>query len=142
MACRKLFATGNLQLGRETKKAVQSLFAEDPILNQKLIPFYHTERGKEVFDHLYRVNVESFYWYDVQNDRFPEYMDELKGLAAGAEVEFYKVFMSTLNEEFRDYVGEEYAYAPKESCSDIIINDGPSCKNCIPPLIHRWNLSQ
>ena len=40
MACRKLFATGNLQLGRETKKAVQSLFAEDPILNQKLIPFY------------------------------------------------------------------------------------------------------
>lgn len=65
MACRKLFATGNLQLGRETKKAVQSLFAEDPILNQKLIPFYHTERGKEVFDHLYRVNVESFYWYNV-----------------------------------------------------------------------------
>ena len=40
---------------------MQSLFAEDPILNQKLIPFYHTERGKEVFDHLYRVNVELFH---------------------------------------------------------------------------------
>lgn len=69
-------------------------------------------------------------------------MDELKGLAAGAEVEFYKVFMSTLNEEFRDYVGEEFAYAPKESCSDVIINDGTSCANRILLLMFRWNLSQ
>ena len=69
-------------------------------------------------------------------------MDELKGLAAGAGVEFYKVFMSTLNEEFRDYVGEEYAYAPKESCSDVIVNDGTSCADRVLLLTSRWNLPQ
>ena len=32
-------------------------FAEDKILNEKLIPFYNTEKGKEVFNHFYTVNV-------------------------------------------------------------------------------------
>ena len=55
-------------------------------------------------------------------------MDEIRGIAAGAEVEFEKVFMSTLHVEFSDYVGKEFAYKPRESCSDIVINQGPDCK--------------
>lgn len=51
-------------------------------------------------------------------------MDEIRGLADGAEVEFEKVFMSTLQEEFSDYVSKEFAYKPDESCSDVVVNQG------------------
>ena len=52
-------------------------------------------------------------------------MDEIRGIAAGAQGPFELVFMSTLNEEFSDYVDEKYRYKPVETCSDIIINEGP-----------------
>lgn len=32
--------------------------------------------------------------------------------------------MSTLSEEFSDYVSEAYSFQPTESCSDVIINEG------------------
>lgn len=51
-------------------------------------------------------------------------MEELKGLADGASVPFEHAFMTTLNEEFSDYVTEEYRFQPVESCSDIILNEG------------------
>ena len=35
-------------------------FKDDTNLNEKMIPFYHTPRGKQVFDHLYKVNVSPF----------------------------------------------------------------------------------
>lgn len=51
-------------------------------------------------------------------------MDELRGQADGAAVPFEYVFMSTLSEEFSDYVSEAYSFQPTESCSDVIINEG------------------
>ena len=51
-------------------------------------------------------------------------MEELRGLADGADVPFEHAFMSTLNEEFSDYVSEEFRFQPTESCSDIILNEG------------------
>ena len=54
-------------------------------------------------------------------------MDEIRGIAAGAEVEFEKVFMSTLHVEFSDYVSKEFAYKPRESCTDIVVNQGTDC---------------
>ena len=67
-------------------------------------------------------------------------MDEIRGIAAGAEVPFELVFMSTLSEEFSDYVGEKYQYKPVETCSDVIINEGPyRCLFCVL-LSHSWHL--
>ena len=54
-------------------------------------------------------------------------MEELRGQADGAGVPFEHAFMVTLNEEFRDYVPEEFWYEPTESCSDIIVNEGMDC---------------
>ena len=59
-------------------------------------------------------------------------MDEIRGIAAGAEVEFEKVFMSTLHVEFSDYVSKEFAYKPRESCTDIVINQGIDCMIVLP----------
>ena len=51
-------------------------------------------------------------------------MEELRGQADGAGVPFSHVFMSTLSEEFSDYMSEEFTFKPVESCSDVIINEG------------------
>ena len=69
-------------------------------------------------------------------------MDEMRGIAAGAKVPFELVFMSTLSEEFSDYVDEKYRYKPVETCSDIIINEGPYRWIFHLSLVCRWNLSQ
>ena len=36
---------------------VHARYAEDKKLNKKLIPFYNTPEGRDVFNHLYNVNV-------------------------------------------------------------------------------------
>lgn len=60
-------------------------------------------------------------------------MEELRGQADGADVPFPLVFMSTLSEEFSDYVSEKFAFTPVESCSDVIINEGLE-GGAFPPL--------
>ncbi|KAK8825651.1 hypothetical protein WA577_000822, partial [Blastocystis sp. JDR] len=87
---------------------------------EKMLPFYNTPAGKKVFDH----------FVDVNSRRFPEYMEELRGQADGADVPFPLVFMSTLSEEFSDYVSKEFAFTPVESCSDVIINEGQEVGIC------------
>ena len=54
-------------------------------------------------------------------------MEELRGQDDGAKVPFEHALMTTLNEEFSDYVPEEFHYEPVESCSDIILNEGEEC---------------
>ena len=56
-------------------------------------------------------------------------MEELHGLADGAGVPFEHAFMTTLNEEFSDWVSEEFRFEPTESCSDIILNEGDECNH-------------
>ena len=51
-------------------------------------------------------------------------MEELRGQADGAGVGFEYVFMSTLSEEFSDYVDGKFHFHPTESCSDHILNEG------------------
>lgn len=51
-------------------------------------------------------------------------MEELRGQADGAGVGFEYVFMSTLSEEFSDYVDGKFSFKPVESCSDIILSEG------------------
>lgn len=119
--------SSNLQFGQLTSDFVHARYKDDKTLQEKLIPFYNTDYGKEVFNHLYKVNVGLPNTIFYQNDRFPEYMEELRGQADGAKVPFEHAFMTTLNEEFSDYVPEEFQYEPVESCSDIILNEGEEC---------------
>ena len=59
---------------------------EDRLLPLKLFPFYLTSDGKKTVDEF-----EKLHW-----ETFPEYMEELKGLADGAKIEFYKVFINNI----------------------------------------------
>lgn len=127
----------NIQFGSQTKDYVKARYLDDKTLQNKLIPFYNTKEGKEVFEHLYKVNVWFYTTIYNQNIRFPEYMEELRGQADGAGVPFEHAFMVTLNEEFRDYVPKEFWYEPTESCSDIIVNEGMDCI-LLQALLVQW----
>ena len=57
-------------------------------LNEYLLPVYLTDVGRKVYDET----------LDVVTSKFPEYVDEIRGTADGAEVDFYKVFKLNLRE--------------------------------------------
>ena len=49
--------SSKLEFGQLTSDFVHARYKDDKTLQEKLIPFYNTEYGKEVFNHLYKVNV-------------------------------------------------------------------------------------
>ena len=63
-------------------------------------------------------------WFiSLQNREFPEYMQELKGMADGAQVDFSQALMYTREEEF-SYLGpEKLRYSLADHCSDVLIRE-------------------
>lgn len=53
-------------------------------LNEYLLPVYLTDEGRKVYEDT----------LEVVRSKFPEYVDEIRGTADGAEVDFYKVKFS------------------------------------------------
>lgn len=90
-------------------------------MQKKLIPFYHTEEGKKWFNHFLNTNVRMEVGTDVQARIFPDYMEELHGLAEGSNTPFYELFLNMLQEEFSYVVPPQFSYTPATHCSDYIL---------------------
>lgn len=56
-----------------------------------------------------------------QDKEFHDYMAELRGMAAGANVPFEVALMYTMEEEFSYLVPEELRYSLADHCSDVLI---------------------
>lgn len=56
-----------------------------------------------------------------QDKEFHDYMTELRGMAAGANVPFEVALMYTMEEEFSYLVPEELRYSLADHCSDVLI---------------------
>ena len=50
-------------------------------------------------------------------------MQELKGMADGAQVDFSQALMYTMEEEFSYLVPEELRYSLADHCSDVLIRE-------------------
>lgn len=61
----------HFQLGEKMKTQVHNALNADSNLRGKMVPWYNTAEGKKVFEELYKSNKEEF----------PDYMEELEGLA-------------------------------------------------------------
>ena len=90
-------------------------------MQKKLIPFYHTEEGKKWFNHFLNTTVRMRVGTDLQARIFPDYMEELHGLAEGSETPFYELFLNMLQEEFSYVVPPQFSYTPATHCSDYIL---------------------
>lgn len=82
---------------------------------------------------MYILNLKS----EVQEHEFPDYMQELKGMAAGAQVPFSQALMYTMEEEFSYLVPEHLRYNLADHCSDVLIHEDDQCIT----LMERLNCS-
>ena len=74
-----------------------------------------------------------------QNREFPQYMQELKGMADGAQVDFAEALMYTMEEEFSYLVPEELRYSLADHCSDVLIREDDQRSPCLL-LTLQWSL--
>lgn len=58
---------------------------------------------------------------NLQQKEFPDYMEELRGMADGARVPFEVALMYTMEEEFSYLVPERLRYSLADHCSDVLI---------------------
>ena len=108
-------------MGRQTADLIKYHIGTDETMQKKLIPFYHTEEGKKWFNHFLNTNVRMRIGTDLQARIFPDYMEELHGLAEGSETPFYELFLNMLQEEFSYVVPPQFSYTPATHCSDYIL---------------------
>ncbi|XP_053678861.1 uncharacterized protein LOC128729230 [Anopheles nili] len=82
-------------------------------LNDTYIPLFNTEKGRKIYIDTYE-NV---------NASFPQYIRELQGIADGAKVEFYKLFLLHMDDIIS--LGQQGHNQPV-GCSTICVNE-PDC---------------
>ena len=72
--------------GRRFNATIHAAMSSNTFYNEKMLPYYNTADGKKLYDSLTQEAMQSF----------PEYVEEIKGLANGIELPFYKVSLSPL----------------------------------------------
>lgn len=67
--------------GRTFSSLIKEFLEKSSQLNDHFLPVYNTEEGRKIYEETLKVVTENF----------PQYVDEIRGTADGADVEFYKV---------------------------------------------------
>lgn len=70
--------------GRKFKTAIHTAMSSSMFYNDKMLPYYNTADGKKLYDSLTQEAMLSF----------PQYVEEIQGLANGTGLPFYKVTCS------------------------------------------------
>ncbi|DAZ98337.1 TPA: hypothetical protein N0F65_007144 [Lagenidium giganteum] len=104
------------QLGSRFKDKIHDRIRVHTQLQQRILPYYATEAGKA----LYASFLES------HERTFPDYVDEIRGIAEGSDTEFETLFLLNLVEEFGDAIPTAFVTTPATEqkvlrCSDIVL---------------------
>ncbi|KAJ6625694.1 hypothetical protein Bhyg_16180 [Pseudolycoriella hygida] len=76
-----------LSVGRTFKSMHQEIFSNWDFFNNVLLKNYNSDNGKNVYEHTLRLCEK----------KFPFYVEELRGMADGSGVPFYKLFLAHLD---------------------------------------------
>ncbi|OAO15240.1 cysteine protease family C45 [Blastocystis sp. ATCC 50177/Nand II] len=101
------------QYGSKTKRVLQERYALDNVMQKTLIPWSNTDEGRETIMKV----------VDIHTKEFPHFMEEIRGMADGAEVPMEHVLMYTMEEEFSYLVPESMRYTLADHCSDVLIKE-------------------
>eukprot|EP01028_Stygiella_incarcerata_P011023 TRINITY_DN602_c0_g1_i4.p1 TRINITY_DN602_c0_g1~~TRINITY_DN602_c0_g1_i4.p1 ORF type:complete len:399 (-),score=106.01 TRINITY_DN602_c0_g1_i4:71-1267(-) len=101
-------------VGETFSQRIQEFVSKnDTTLQNVLIPYYKTEKGREVVDLFVKTNMEAF----------PEYYEEIEGTAEGAQVPLYQLLLMNFAEELEALIHpEEKPQLWEESCSDVLVH--------------------
>lgn len=79
-----------LEIGKGFSKEIhESLDNYDPLV-ENFLPKYKTDEGKNLYEQYLKFN----------NNRFPNFVDELKGISEGSNRPFQEIFMCNIRSEF------------------------------------------
>jgi hypothetical protein len=102
-------------IGRRFGDRIHTLFNNYGFLQEQLLPFHHSSSGQG----LYHAFLE------LHEQRFPDYLAELKGVSLGAERPFDELFLVNLRGEYGGLMAlERMDKKPKESASE-------GCTDCL-----------
>ncbi|CAB0004012.1 unnamed protein product [Nesidiocoris tenuis] len=98
-------------IGRTFASLIQDYLKNYKVLNETYVPQYLTEKGRAVYESAL-ATCERVY---------PQYVQELRGTADGADVPFYKLFLMHLDDVLPVVLGEE---SPNQGqgCSTMTVN--------------------
>lgn len=99
-------------VGRTFGSLFHSYLSIASILNEEFIPAYKTPAGRKAYDETLAA----------VKKRFPQYLDELQGMADGAEVPFYKLFLLHMDNVITNVTTIKTVNGGASGCSSICIN--------------------
>lgn len=97
-------------VGRTFSGIIKTLIDTHPVINTNILPAYNTEQGKIIYQETLH-NVTDYY---------PNYLKELQGIADGAGVPFYKLFLYHIDGVLPAFVNQ--TAVSDEGCSTICLN--------------------
>ncbi|TMW65341.1 hypothetical protein Poli38472_007983 [Pythium oligandrum] len=111
-------------MGARFREKIAERLAQNTKLQTRLLPYVQTTtEGKSIYAA----------FLETHETTFPEYMEELRGIANGSGIFFETIFVMNLSEEFDDAVPETYtagagsAFIKQKTlrCSDVVLVGGP-----------------
>lgn len=81
-------------------------------MNKHFLPVYNTQEGKKVYDETLKV----------VNERFPQYIKEIEGIADGANVDFHKLLLFHFDDILANVVKQTKTDFEPTGCSTIYID--------------------
>jgi len=104
-----------LAIGSHFADAIHQFFDHYKLLQQHLLPFCNTSTGKNYYQS----------YLTLHRRRFPDYLAELEGIAAGAGRPFEEIFLANLRGEFSGLV------PPGHPAEDASLAGGRGCTDCL-----------
>mmetsp|Transcript_24362 Transcript_24362/g.51906 ORF Transcript_24362/g.51906 Transcript_24362/m.51906 type:complete len:426 (+) Transcript_24362:133-1410(+) len=106
-------------IGSTFEQGINSRLSQSDSLQNKTLPSLKTAGGKELY--------EAF--LSLHETTFPEYVQELKGIADGAKLPFDWVFLAQLDQEFRGQLDSthEVKDADADHCTDYMMCSETAC---------------
>ncbi|CAO1412916.1 unnamed protein product [Diamesa hyperborea] len=111
--CRGTHYEVGYDVGRTFASLIKEFLGIFKPLNEAFIPLYNSPEGQRVYK-------ETF---DCVNESFPQYIRELQGIADGAQVPFYKLFLLHMDEIIPNVVDNNNAVDAPIGCSSICVNE-------------------
>ncbi|XP_059151917.1 beta-alanyl-dopamine/carcinine hydrolase-like isoform X2 [Physella acuta] len=120
-----LYASGThyqvgFTVGQTFASNIKRFLAESTGVQEIDIPFYNSDQGKNHFNSM----------LEICKTNFPQYVQEIQGMADGAGINFDDLFKLSLSKEVHNILAKEPAKAKVKEmagCTDIFINK-PTCK--------------
>ncbi len=84
-------------IGRTFGEQIGRTLASNPELQNKFLPYHRTTAGQAQYAQLLALHAQAY----------PDYVAELRGVAAGAEQPFEQLFIINLRGEYRGYAAED-----------------------------------